>query len=133
VLGFVVAGVLLLVIGFWTAQRQQNPPADAVPVVTLLSPASDTTVGGALTVHFKTSAPLRLGPAGWAAGRYHLHALLDGVELMPGATDIRQVEGGGYTWAVTPVRPGVFQLLWARPDHTRVSQSASRQIRLLPQ
>jgi hypothetical protein len=111
VLGFVFAGVLLLVIGFWTAQRQQNPPADTVPVVTLLSPASDTAVGGALTVSFETSAPRRPGPAGWAAGRYHLHALLDGIELMLGANDIHQLRTGTYSWTVNGVRPGVFQLV----------------------
>jgi hypothetical protein len=133
VLGFVFAGVLLLVIGFWTAQRQKNQPIDVPPTARLIVPAGDTTVGTRLTVTFETSVPLRLGAAGWAAGRYHLHALLDSVELMPGANDIRQLPTGSYSWTVSGVRPGRFQLVWARPDHTRLDQGASQRIRLLPQ
>ena len=133
VLGFVFAGILLLALGFWAAQRQKNPPIQAPPALTLLSPTGDTAVTDTLTIHFETGAPLRLGPAGWATGRYHLHALLDSVELMPAASDIRQLPQGSYTWTITPVRPGSLQLIWALPSHTRLTENATQPFRLLPQ
>ena len=133
VLGFVFAGILLLVIGFWAAQRQKNPPTEAPPTLRLLSPAGDTAVTDTLTIQFETGAPLRLGPAGWAAGRYHLHALLDSVELMPAASDIRQLPHGPYIWTIKQAGPGSLQLIWALPNHARLTENATQPIRLLPQ
>jgi len=133
VLGFAFAGILLLAVSFWAARRQKNPPAETPPALTLLSPVRDTVPGETLTIRFQTGAPLRLGPAGWAAGHFHLHALLDSVELMPAAADIRQTPEGSYTWTITPVRPGTFQLIWALPNHTGLTENATQPIRLLPQ
>ena len=133
VLGFVFAGILLLAVSFWATSRQNNPVVETPPSLTLLSPAGDTAAKDSLTVRFKTGVPLRLGPAGWAAGRFHLHALLDSVELMPAAADIHHTPEGSYSWTITPLRPGSFQLIWALPNHTRLTENATQPIRLLPQ
>ena len=133
VIGFSFAGILLLAVSYWATQRQKNPSAETPPALTLLSPARDTVITDTFTIQFRTGSPLRLGPAGWAAGRYHLHALLDGVELMPGAADIRQLPEGSYSWTFTMARPGAFQLVWALPNHTRLRQGATDPIRFLPQ
>ena len=131
IIGFVLAGVFILGLGFWVSRRQ---PRDAqVPEIRLLTPATDTTIAGPITVRFQTEADLKLQSTGWGAGRYHLHALLDSTELMPAAADIAPAGDGTFTWTLPAIAaPSALQLKWSLPNHQRLDEGASRVVRISP-
>lgn len=127
-LGFLVAGALLIAVSLWIGDRRVAAPASSGPARLLVSrPAPDATVAQPLVVEFATTAPLRLTPAGWQADTYHLHALVDGAERMPGANDITDLGGGRFRWTfgTVGVGPHELRLVWARPDHRSVPEGAS--------
>lgn len=129
VAGFLLAGSLLLGLGFWVAYR--TPAPSGPPSLELIQPAGDTSVRGPLHVTFRTGRPLALHPTGWGAGRYHLHMLLDSSELMPAAADIRALGANRYTWRVAkPAQTVRLQLIWSLPNHSRVPTGASRAVRV---
>ena len=115
---------LILVLGFWVSRR---PPADdRQPEVRLLSPGADTTSDGSVRLQFQTTRPLELQPTGWGTGRFHLHALVNGVERMPAASDIQALPGGDYQWLLSDLPDSAqVQLVWALPSHQRLPQGAS--------
>jgi hypothetical protein len=124
VIGIGLAGVLILVLGFWVAQRPTA--AGQQPEVRIISPAGDTTTDGTVTVRFSTSRPLELLPTGWGAGRYHLHALVNGIERMPAAHDIRPSPAGDYLWTLSDLPDSTeLQLVWALPSHQQTGAGAS--------
>ena len=126
VIGLVLAGALILVLGFWTASRPER--ADH-PTVDLLQPARDTTVTGPLTLVFRTSQRLNMEPTGWGTGRHHIHVLANGIELMPAAADIRPVGNDRYEWVLTSLPDSVqLQLVWALPNHSRLTAGSSRSV-----
>lgn len=124
-----VAGGVLLAIGLWTGRddRQATPPAQAAAALTILEPADSARIPAPLEITFATTAPLRLTPMGWQAGRLHLHAIVDGVEVMPGALDIRTLGENRFRWRLKSVGPGPHdvRLVWARPDHRAIPEGAS--------
>ena len=124
IIGISLAGALILVLGFWVSGR---PPADdGQPEVRLLSPGSDTTTDGAVLLQFQTTRSLALQPTGWGAGRYHLHAMVNGVERMPAAADIQALHDGGYQWLLSDLPDSAqVQLVWALPSHQRLTDGAS--------
>jgi hypothetical protein len=129
VLGFTLAGGLILLLGFFATRRQADVPL----ALTIRSPARDTLVDGPLRLLFESSLPLRLQSTGWGSGRYHVHVLLDSIELMPGATDIKAVGRGLYEWLIpAPATEHRLQLIWALPNHARVSIGSSQVIRIGP-
>jgi hypothetical protein len=129
VIGFLLAGLLLLGLGLWVARR----PARVQPRVTLISPARDTTINGPLQLYFESSIPLELMPTGWGNGPYHLHALVDSVEVMAGGTDVRPAGNGRYYWTLPALeRPAHVQLVWALPNHGRLGTGASQRVRVAP-
>ena len=129
VIGFALAGVLILGLGFWVSRR----PTPAQPSVMLLSPNRDTTFDRELDLHFETSIPLRLLPTGWGNGRYHLHALVDSVEVMAGAQDLQPTGANRFRWTLRGItRPARVQLIWALPNHGRLQTGASAVIRVSP-
>jgi hypothetical protein len=94
--------------------------------VSLLSPGSDTTTNGSIRLHFQTTRPLVLQPTGWGAGRFHLHALVNGMERMPAAADIVALPDGGYQWLLSDLPDSArVQLVWALPSHQRLTEGAS--------
>ena len=124
VIGIGLAGALILVLGFWVSRRQ--PADDRQPEVSLLSPGSDTTTDGSVRLQFQTTRPLVLQPTGWGAGRFHLHALVNGVERMPAASDIQPLPGGDYQWLLSDLPDSAqVQLVWALPSHQRLTEGAS--------
>ncbi len=127
-----VVGGLLLGIGLWTGgHQQQATPAAAAPAgLTILEPTDSATVAAPPEITFSTTAPLRLTPMGWQADRLHLHALVDGAELMPGALDISALGEGRYRWRLNNVGPGAHdvRLVWARPDHKSIPEGASADV-----
>lgn len=128
-IGFGLAGALILLLGFWTAIRRASPE----PTLILISPRQDTTVPGTLKVLFESNLTLRLQSTGWGSGRYHVHALLDSTELMPAAADIRSLGSNRYEWVLpAPRRPQRLQLIWALPNHARLGTGNSASIRIEP-
>lgn len=125
IIGFALAASLLFLLG-WLANRSRNAAPPITPRVVLVSPARDTTAGDSLTLTFTTSIPIELQQTGWGAGRYHLHTMVNTVELMPGPADIVPVGEDRYTWTV-PLRDSVstIYMLWALPNHSRLPDGAS--------
>lgn len=116
------AGVLL-----WLT----DAPADAHEIV-LLRPAQGAEVSGPVELIFETPAPLTLGPRGWMAGEHHLHASVDGRELMPGAAEVESVGAQRFRWVIPPLEPGerTLRLYWSDPSHRPLSEGASQEVRV---
>lgn len=127
-----VVGGLLLAIGLWTGGNDRATPARAAQpaTLTIVEPKDSAVVDAPLEITFATTAPLRLSPLGWQAERLHLHAIVDGAEVMPGALDIRAVGDGQFRWKLKSVGPGAhdLRLVWARPDHRAIPEGASRDV-----
>ena len=126
-----VVGAILLVVGLWTGGGGRARSAVTRPdSLTILAPSDSATVAAPLTITFATSATLRLGPMGWQAGSYHLHALVDGSDLMPGAVDVQALGGGQYRWTLKSLAAGThtIRLVWARRDHRSIPEGASQEI-----
>ena len=129
VLGFALAGLMILLLGVWSGRREARVPL----AIELRSPSRDTTVEGPVRVQFQTTLPLRLGAGGWGSGAHHLHALLDSTELMPGPADLKVIGPNLYEWVLpAPQRTTRFQLVWALPNHARLAAGASDTIRIAP-
>ncbi len=126
-----VVGGILLGIGLWTGGNDHAaaPPAPAA-ALTIIEPADSATVAAPLEVTFSTTAPLRLTPMGWQAEHLHLHAIVDGTEIMPGALDIRALGDDRYRWRLKSVVAGShdIRLVWARPDHRSIPEGASADV-----
>ncbi len=127
-----LVGVVLLAIGIWTGNGQRRPVATSAAPDSLLitGPADSAQVPAPLDITFSTRAPLRLTPMGWQAGGYHLHAVVDTTQLMPGTMDIRSLGQGDFTWRLASVQPGLHhvRLVWARSDHRTIPEGASDEI-----
>lgn len=127
-----VVGAILLTIGLWTGGNDRGPAtAPAAPAqLTILEPIDSAEVAAPLELTFSTTAPLHLAPTGWQAARYHLHALIDGTSVMPGALDIRDLGAGHFRWRIKAIAPGphTLRLVWARPDHRAIPEGASDEV-----
>ncbi len=125
-----LVGALLLVIGLMTGRGGPSAPRSRPDSLTVVTPVDSATVPAPLTITFATRAPLRVGPLGWQAGSYHLHALLDGNDVMPGALDIEALGNQQYRWTLKDVPAGehTLRLVWARPDHRSIPEGASPEI-----
>lgn len=118
IIGFLVAGALILTFGFLAGLRNGSDDMDGVPALRVQAPAPGDTVENPVRVLFTTPAPLELGPMGWAASDLHLHIMVDGTEHMPAAGDIESADGT-FTWTLPPLDPGdrTFHLTWAGRHH----------------
>jgi hypothetical protein len=131
IIGFLLAGGALLALGLFADRLRRAPDDAGLPALTLITPAAeDTVAGGPVRVLFQSGEPLRLGSMGWVADDLHPHILLDGRELMAGASDIRETPDG-YEWLLPAVAPGAHTLLlaWAASHHGTVGDTAGRSIR----
>src|SRR5690606_26113902 len=81
----VALAVVLAIVG---GSSDGDQPLTAPPLLALLDPQDGTVVDGPLVVSFDVQAELEQQPGGWGIGGYHIHLQLDGLELMPGPTDI---------------------------------------------
>lgn len=134
-IGLVVLAVVFLFVGEGddgaAAEPASVPPP---PVVTLHRPADGEAVSGAFPVEFETGAEMREGPSGWVAdGYYHLHAMIDGSELMAAPGQVRRLGGGRYRWTLPPLPPGEHRvrLQWSGPDHRTIAGGGSPEVRVL--
>jgi hypothetical protein len=127
-----VLGAILLAIGLWTGGNDRGlSTAPAAPAqLTIVDPVDSAEVAAPLEVTFSTTAPLHLTPTGWQATRYHLHALIDGTSVMPGALDLHDLGEGHFRWRIKGMAPGshTLRLVWARPDHRAIPEGASDEV-----
>ena len=119
--GFLIAGALLLAISFF-ADRHPRSRTPELPSIRILAPRSGEDVINPVTVRFTTPAPLRLSTNGWTAGDLHLHAMIDGVELMSSAVAI-QMQRDTFTWQLPPLETGAHRiyLTWAARQHANLA------------
>ena len=129
-----VVGAILLVIGLWAGGGggSKARPAAGPDTLVIVAPSDSATVSAPLTVTFSTRAALHAGPMGWQAGTFHLHALVDGVDVMPGTLDVQLAGTGQFRWTLKNVAPGphTLRLVWARQDHRSIPEGASQEISL---
>jgi hypothetical protein len=126
VLGFILAGALLLVLGLWRGGTSGAPGTSTIPALAIVEPTANAVLEQPLVVVFETDR-LALTPSGWLSGDLHLHAHVHGVELMPGAADVEHLGGRRYRWTIRHLPAGAHQirLLWAGPDHRRIPEGRS--------
>lgn len=129
VIGFGLGGLLILVVGLWTASRRAVPAV--VPRITLLQPSRDTTISGDLILRFTSTLTLSQQTAGWGAGRHHLHALVNGTEVMPAPADVARTGPNEYAWTIRAIPDSArVQLIWALPNHRRLTAGASQTVQI---
>lgn len=133
ILFLLLVGGLLLAIGIWTGNNSTGRsagPSNAPDSLVITAPADSAEAPAPLDIAFSTRAPLRLGPAGWQAHTYHIHAVIDTLQVMPGAMDIHSRGQGQFTWRLKTIEPGVhhLRLVWARADHRTIPEGASQEI-----
>jgi hypothetical protein len=133
-LGTVLLGVLLLGFGWWAnaAGTRAGAEVRAVPQIEILDPQHGAVVQGALELVFRTAVELRRGPTGWESRGLHIHAEVDGMELMPGADDIARLDDDRYRWRIRPLNPGVreVRLFWSDHNHREIAEGGSRTVRV---
>ncbi|CAN5784526.1 hypothetical protein BH23GEM10_BH23GEM10_04070 [soil metagenome] len=118
IVGFLIAGAIILALGFMVGRSDGANDLDGVPELSIRSPQPGDTLANPVAVEFVTPAPLELGPAGWVARDMHLHIMVDDTELMPAAADIRPA-GAGFIWTLPPLETGDRRvyLTWAGRHH----------------
>lgn len=123
----IAAGIL---IGAVNALRPE--PGAGAPSLVLIAPADGDTVASPVGLRFTAGNELSLGPMGWTSNDLHLHAWLDGTEVMPAAADIRDAGDGTFLWTLD-AEPGArtLQLRWAGMDHGDLDAGASRSIGII--
>ena len=124
ILGLLFTGALLAAIGYAASQRRKAE-AGAPPVITLLTPADGDVVKSPIEVRFTSSRALAPGAGGWGDGRYHVHALINGLEYMPAAAEIKPEAAGTYSWRISVTVRGAstLSLVWADRAHRRLPPS----------
>lgn len=127
-----VAGAALIVMAiavllFGRSAEAPDPESIEVPQLTLFEPLDGADVDGPLSLVFAPGARISPGPTGWEVGPLHLHALLNGQELMPGRTDIRMLDDGRYRWDLPRLEAGEYEIriVWALDDHGSIERGAA--------
>jgi hypothetical protein len=121
IIGFLVAGAVILGAGFLAGLRDGSSTAGAPPLH-VLAPVDGDTVSNPIVIEFATPAPLRLGTAGWMADDMHLHIMVGDVEHMPAAADLA-ARDATFTWRLPPLPEGSHRihLTWAGPHHRNLT------------
>lgn len=114
----IAAAIGLLLFG---GARSDGAVAD-LPALRLVSPVDGDVVQAPLTLTFLSEVPLAPGPSGWGTSGYHLHAMIDGVELMPGPSDVIRGTDGQYRWTIPMAVTGEksIRLFWSDANHLPV-------------
>lgn len=118
IIGFLVAGAVILGASFLVTSLGGDSQDD-VPPITIEEPAAGDTTANPVTLLFRTSGALEFDSAmGWMADDLHLHAIVGTVEIMPAAADI-EVTDSAYTWRLPALDPGTHRiyLTWAGRHH----------------
>ena len=122
-LAMIAAAVYLLLFGGPgdSDLASTGPP----PMLEVLEPSAGASVANPLQIRFRVDdAPFTQQPGGWGSGGYHLHAALDGLEIMPGPTDIQRVDASSYRWTFPPISAGStsVRLFWSDEGHQPVTR-----------
>ena len=127
IIGIALTVVLLAGLAYISQMRRNAPTAP--PQLTILAPAEGVAADSPLVIRFSSERDLRLAHSGWAAGNYHLHAHVNGVEHMPAARDIVERDGQ-YLWTISGAARGLLHihLGWADHAHRPVASGGSATI-----
>jgi hypothetical protein len=135
-LGFIGGGLLLLalVVAINSLVRGSSPeaqPSPAHPLV-LVEQQDDQSVSNPVELIFTTDAPLTQTPMGWGAESLHLHAAVNGQDVMPAGPEITSLGSERYRWMLRLPGPGNYtlRLFWSGPDHAPLAEGASEAIRI---
>jgi hypothetical protein len=133
-LGVALIALALVAMGLW-ADRQGRSIAAAErhpPAIELLAPAEGAVLRGVVELRFASPADLRRGPGGWVSGPFHLHAAVDGQEIMPGAADLARTGEGEYRWTLGTLPAGMreIRLFWSDRYHREVEGSGTAPVRV---
>jgi hypothetical protein len=125
----VAAGILIGAVNMFGPRTDLS---SGVPSLVLIEPQAGDTVDSPVVLRFTAGNDLALGGMGWASNDLHLHAYVDGTEIMPAAADIRDAGDGTFFWTL-PVESGsrTVQLRWAGMDHGDLDVGASRAIEVV--
>ena len=131
-------GAVMVVTGIVVAAVQALRPepssaaAGDVPAIEVIAPQPHDTVDAPIAVHFRAGDRLALGRMGWASDDLHLHAYVDGAEIMPAAADIEARSDGTFVWRI-PAAAGerTLELSWAGMQHGSLREGASGEVRIV--
>jgi hypothetical protein len=131
-------GIFMFAVGILIgAVNMFGPRTDlsrGVPSIVLIEPQTGDTVSSPLMLRFTAGNELALGGMGWASNDLHLHAYVDGREIMPAAADIQDVGDGTFIWTLpADSGPRAIQLRWAGLDHRDLDVGASRVVEIVVQ
>lgn len=102
--------------------------AEATPIH-ILQPSPGSASAERVPLVFATEVPLENSPHGWGARGLHLHASVNGAEIMSGGARIESLGGNRYRWEL-PLVPGTYrvELFWASHGHGRIAHGAATPI-----
>lgn len=129
-LAMIAAAVYLLFFG--GPGDAETASAGPPPTFEVLESSAAASPTEPLQIRFRVDAPLRQQPGGWGSDGYHLHASLDGQEIMPGPADIQRVDGSTYRWTLPRIPPESrsITLFWSDAQHRPVTGTETRPLRL---
>jgi hypothetical protein len=134
VAGLILVGALIAGFAFWagTLTPEAVGAGAGPPRLVLLEPADGAVVVGPIVLVFQVPVELRRTPAGWESGGFHVHAAVDGRELMPGSTDIVRLADNRYRWTLPPFPSGsrIVHLFWSDARHRPVPDSGTPPLRI---
>lgn len=133
-----LGGVMILLAVFFAVRsllglgaRDAGLPAD-IPPLTIVQPAEGAAVRDPVQIRFKTPARLFPTGSGWGTEALHLHAVVNGREVMPGGGDVAAEGADRYRWTLRLGTPGAYtlRLHWAGPDHAPLARGGSAPVRI---
>ena len=126
VIGLALTSLFLLLLAY-LANARRNAERFAVPAITILAPTDGAAVDSPLVVRFSSSQPIELRASGWGYRTFHLHALVNGIQHMPAATDLVAEDSAHYRWTLQAVSRGAAELYiaWADQAHRPLAKGGS--------
>lgn len=124
--GMALTGLLLATLAY-LAKTRNEVESRAIPHLSITAPLSGVVTDSPLVIRFISTEPIHLQPTGWGYRRLHLHAWVNGVEIMPAAADIAKSGPGAYSWTLAGLAPGALRISlgWADMSHRPITPGAS--------
>ena len=117
--------LLLAALGYLANQRGKASRAGP-PALGIVAPSEGMAIDSPLVIRFTSANPLDLRDSGWGHDKFHLHAVVNGVEIMPAARDIVRADSSHYQWTIGGARgAATFHLGWADQAHRPLRQGAT--------
>lgn len=125
-----IAGIAILLALFFLvrggASDGDTPAPKAVPALRLIEPSAGGETAQPITLRF--DARTELAPDGSApSAKRHLHARVGPSEVMPGARDVKRIDGTRYEWTLPRLPAGThaLRLYWSDEFHRPLAEGAS--------